>query len=84
MDEDESTPEITRTHFKDAMKFARRSVTDNDIRNMRCLLRNSRRHVDLGKISGGWGELNWCDDLMLCLWKVTCLLTCAVRTIQLV
>ena len=32
MDEDESTPEITRIHFKDAMKFARRSVTNNDIR----------------------------------------------------
>ena len=32
MDEDESVPEITRVHFQDAMKFARRSVTDNDIR----------------------------------------------------
>ena len=32
MDEDETTPEITRIHFQDAMKFARRSVTDNDIR----------------------------------------------------
>lgn len=25
-------PEITRAHFEEAMKFARRSVTDNDIR----------------------------------------------------
>merc|ERR550514_2340802 len=25
-------PEITRTHFEEAMKFARRSVSDNDIR----------------------------------------------------
>ena len=32
MDEEESVPEITRIHFEDAMKFARRSVTDNDIR----------------------------------------------------
>ena len=32
MDEDETSPEITRIHFQDAMKFARRSVTDNDIR----------------------------------------------------
>ena len=32
MDKDESTPEITRTHFKDAMKFAWRSITNNDIR----------------------------------------------------
>lgn len=32
MEEDESVPEITKIHFQDAMKFARRSVTDNDIR----------------------------------------------------
>ena len=32
MEEDESIPEITKIHFQDAMKFARRSVTDNDIR----------------------------------------------------
>ena len=25
-------PEITRAHFEEAMKFARRSVSDNDIR----------------------------------------------------
>ena len=25
-------PEILRVHFEDAMKFARRSVSDNDIR----------------------------------------------------
>lgn len=31
MDE-ESTPEIRRDHFEEAMRFARRSVTDNDIR----------------------------------------------------
>ena len=34
MDEDETTPEITRIHFHDAMKIARRSVTDNGIRNI--------------------------------------------------
>jgi transitional endoplasmic reticulum ATPase len=33
MDDDyDPVPEITRTHFEEAMKFARRSVTDNDIR----------------------------------------------------
>ena len=32
-DEDvDPVPEITRAHFEEAMKFARRSVTDNDIR----------------------------------------------------
>ncbi len=30
--DDEETPEIRKDHFEDAMKFARRSVTDNDIR----------------------------------------------------
>lgn len=32
MDEEDPVPEITRVHFEDAMKFARRSVSDNDIR----------------------------------------------------
>ena len=32
MDEDDPVPEITRGHFEEAMKFARRSVSDNDIR----------------------------------------------------
>lgn len=32
MDEEDPVPEITRSHFEEAMKFARRSVSDNDIR----------------------------------------------------
>lgn len=32
MDEDDPVPEITRGHFEEAMRFARRSVSDNDIR----------------------------------------------------
>ena len=33
MEEDEDlVPEITRAHFEESMKFARRSVTDADIR----------------------------------------------------
>jgi len=31
-DDDDQVPEITRRHFEEAMKFARRSVTDADIR----------------------------------------------------
>ena len=31
-DDFDAVPEITRVHFEEAMKFARRSVTDNDIR----------------------------------------------------
>ncbi|CDS37465.1 transitional endoplasmic reticulum atpase [Echinococcus multilocularis] len=30
--ESDPVPEITRRHFEEAMRFARRSVTDNDIR----------------------------------------------------
>ena len=32
MEDDEANPEIRSDHFENAMKFARRSVTDNDIR----------------------------------------------------
>ena len=31
-DDFDAVPEIARVHFEEAMKFARRSVTDNDIR----------------------------------------------------
>lgn len=32
VEEDDPVPFITRAHFEEAMKFARRSVSDNDIR----------------------------------------------------
>lgn len=32
MDEDDPVPEITKAHFEEAMRYARRSVSDNDIR----------------------------------------------------
>lgn len=32
MEEEDPVPEITRLHFEEAMKYARRSVSDNDIR----------------------------------------------------
>merc|ERR1712059_146942 len=31
-DEEDLVPEITKAHFEEAMKFARRSVSDNDIK----------------------------------------------------
>jgi len=31
-DDYDPVPEINRAHFEEAMKYARRSVTDNDIR----------------------------------------------------
>ena len=32
MEEDDPVPEIRKDHFEEAMRFARRSVSDNDIR----------------------------------------------------
>jgi transitional endoplasmic reticulum ATPase len=32
MDDEDPVPEISRAHFEEAMRFARRSVSDNDIR----------------------------------------------------
>ena len=49
MDEDESTPEITRIHFQDAMKFARRSVTDNDIRKYEMFAQKLQTSRGLGQ-----------------------------------
>jgi transitional endoplasmic reticulum ATPase len=31
-DDEDPVPEITKAHFEEAMRFARRSVSDNDIR----------------------------------------------------
>ncbi len=31
-DDDDESPEIRKDHFEEAMHYARRSVTDNDIR----------------------------------------------------
>ncbi|CAF4041236.1 unnamed protein product [Adineta steineri] len=44
VDEDESNPvpEIRRDHFEETMKFARRSVTDNDIRKYEMFARTLR------------------------------------------
>merc|ERR1739846_126106 len=35
-DEEDLVPEITKAHFEEAMKFARRSVSDNDIASKKC------------------------------------------------
>jgi len=32
VDEEDPVPEIVKAHFEEAMRFARRSVSDNDIR----------------------------------------------------
>ncbi|XP_072021645.1 transitional endoplasmic reticulum ATPase-like [Amphiura filiformis] len=63
-DEDDPVPEISRNHFEEAMKFARRSVSDNDIRKYEMFaqtLQQSRgfgvhnRFPDQGGTGGGTG-----------------------------
>ncbi|KAG0327199.1 AAA ATPase cdc48 [Dissophora globulifera] len=39
-DEEDAVPEITRAHFEEAMKFARRSVQDSDIRRYEMFAQN--------------------------------------------
>jgi transitional endoplasmic reticulum ATPase len=49
MDEDEDpVPEITRAHFEEAMKFARRSVSDNDIRKYEMFAQNLQQRLGIG------------------------------------
>nr|XP_034835568.1 transitional endoplasmic reticulum ATPase TER94 isoform X2 [Maniola hyperantus] len=64
MDEEDPVPEISRAHFEEAMKFARRSVSDNDIRKYEMFaqtLQQSRgfgtnfRFPASGAASGGTG-----------------------------
>ncbi|KAJ3125285.1 AAA ATPase cdc48 [Nowakowskiella sp. JEL0407] len=49
MEEDEDpVPEITRAHFEEAMKFARRSVSDNDIRKYEMFAQNLQQRLGFG------------------------------------
>ena len=49
MDEDEDpVPEITVAHFEEAMKYARRSVSDNDIRKYEMFATNLQQKAGLG------------------------------------
>lgn len=48
MDEDDPVPEITRVHFEEAMKFARRSVSDNDIRKYEMFAQTLQQSRGLG------------------------------------
>ncbi|KAJ7829509.1 cell division cycle protein [Mycena olivaceomarginata] len=52
-EEEDPVPEITREHFEEAMKFARRSVSDQDIRRYEILLPLSGRRPDPDDDLGG-------------------------------
>ncbi|KAF7340612.1 AAA ATPase [Mycena sanguinolenta] len=47
-DEEDLVPEITREHFKEAMKFARRSVSDQDIRRYEMFSQNLQQSRGFG------------------------------------
>ncbi|KAJ3008707.1 AAA ATPase cdc48 [Thoreauomyces humboldtii] len=51
MDEDDEVdpvPEITKAHFEEAMKYARRSVSDNDIRKYEMFAQNLQQTLGFG------------------------------------
>ena len=50
MEQDDPVPEITVAHFEEAMKFARRSVSDNDIRKYEMFAQNLQ--ASLGNAAG--------------------------------
>ena len=47
-DEEDPVPEITRAHFEEAMKFARRSVQDSDIRRYEMFAQTLQQSRGLG------------------------------------
>jgi len=47
-DEFDPVPEITKAHFEEAMKFARRSVSDNDIRKYEMFAQNLQQTRGFG------------------------------------
>lgn len=58
MEEDDPVPEIRKDHFEEAMRFARRSVSDNDIRKYEMFAQTLQQ-------SRGFGSFRW--DLKSCL-----------------
>lgn len=47
-EDEDPVPEITRAHFEEAMKFARRSVSDNDIRKYEMFAQNLQQRLGFG------------------------------------
>merc|ERR1711874_135152 len=41
--------EVSKRHFEESMRFARRSVSDQDIRNTKCLAKPCNKAVDLDR-----------------------------------
>ncbi|KAJ3278477.1 AAA ATPase cdc48 [Borealophlyctis nickersoniae] len=47
-EDEDPVPELTVAHFEEAMKFARRSVSDNDIRKYEMFAQNLQQRLGLG------------------------------------
>lgn len=47
-EEEDPVPELTRAHFEEAMKFARRSVSDNDLRKYEMFAQGLKQRLGLG------------------------------------
>nr|CDS29022.1 transitional endoplasmic reticulum atpase [Hymenolepis microstoma] len=52
--ESDPVPEITRNHFEEAMRFARRSVTDNDIRKYEMFAQTLQQSRGIGAGAGNF------------------------------
>nr|CAB3267602.1 transitional endoplasmic reticulum ATPase [Phallusia mammillata] len=57
-DEDDLVPEIRRDHFEEAMRFARRSVTDKDIRKYEMFAQTLQQARGFGNFSFGRSGAN--------------------------
>ena len=47
-DDSDPVPEISKAHFEEAMKYARRSVSDNDIRKYEMFAQNLQQRLGIG------------------------------------
>lgn len=59
-DESDPVPEITRRHFEEAMRFARRSVTDNDIRKYEMFAQTLQQSRGMG---GNFRYVLWVTNI---------------------
>jgi hypothetical protein len=66
MDEEDPVPEITRAHFEEAMRFARRSVSDNDIRKYEMFAQTLQQSRGFGT-NFRWGNSVSCDTRIMWL-----------------
>lgn len=54
VEEDDPVPEIRRDHFEEAMRFARRSVSDNDIRKYEMFAQTLQQSRGFGSFRYLW------------------------------